>query len=156
MNQARTDTNVDLIRLWISSLSIDFKKSSEIISLPEETLMNLLKQLIILHISKGSKKGYNIKSITKKEKKTLELRVNHPGFNSILETFFYKKKVNSSWTYLKFRGYHIKWAVSIHLITSDSKKSYDTTVKKKTQNKEPITRKQFIKFSDYFEQEYDT
>lgn len=151
MNQAESD--IDVIRLWINSLSIDFKKSSEMVSLSEETLKTLIKNLIVLHISKGVKKDYNIKMISKKDKKTLEIRVGHNGFSSILETFFYKKQVNSNWTYLKFRDYHIKWNCIIHLVTSESKKSYDIKVKRKVQNKEPSTKKQFTNFSDYFEKE---
>jgi hypothetical protein len=158
MNIAQTET--DLIRLWINSLSIDFKNSSETITLSDETLKTLLKQLIIFFISKDTTKGHSLKYIKKKEKNTLEIRVKRAGFNSILETFFYKKQINSNWTYLKFRDYRIKWNCAIHLNEdlndSDNKKKPN----KEKQNKEkqksvktPIIKKQFNKFSDYFEKE---
>lgn len=154
---SKADTETEVIRLWINSLQIDFKNSSETFKLPDDTLKTLLKQLIILYISKDTIKGHSIKYIKKNDKHTLEIKVNRTGFSSILETFFYKKQVNSNWTYLKFRDYHIKWNCIIHL---NENKDDMNNIKKKTNKKAlkksddvPVIRKKFNKFTDYFEKE---
>lgn len=154
MSQAKSEP--DLIYSWINSLSVDFKKSpNSLIALSEDTLKNLLQNLITFFISKSTRKGYTLKLIEKNKKKTLEVKVNQPGFESILETYFYKKKVNSSWTYLKFRHYQIKWNVNIHFVTS-RQKAYYSKPKRKVQTTEPSQKKQLTKFSDYFDQESDS
>jgi len=160
-NQAQSET--DIIRTWINSLPVDFKKSPGLISLSEDTLTNLLQNLLNFFSSKSSLKsppksssirGNSVKYLKKGSKITLQVKAKKPGFESVLETYFYKKKVNSNWTYLQYRHYQIKWNVNIHLV-SGSSKAYQTALPKKVQKKEPTERASKTLFTDYFDQESD-
>lgn len=154
MNSVQSE--IDIIHTWINSLGIDFKKSPILTTLPENTIINLLQNLIIFFSSNNKKplRGKSITSLKKGNKITLQVKVNQPGFESILETYFYKKKINSNWTYLRYRHYKIKWNVNIHLIAGSSK-AYQVNNKKKIIKKESTEKESRILFTDYFDKESD-
>ncbi len=165
-----------IIEKWIDDLDLiknPIQNKSKIISLPIETLINLvdvLSQQCFLEKS-ISKKCFLEKSIGKKElcflEKSNSKLISKNGKNTLqiynenIINFFIKKQLNSNWTYLKYSNnnndtnYEIRWNIIIYLYQKDNK-SYETIYKKKIKKKEiENTKLKKLNFNDFFDKETD-
>ena len=153
-----------IIEKWIDELDLiknPIQNKSKIISLPIETLINLvdlLSQQCFLEKSISKKElcfleKSNSKLISKNGKNTLQI------YNENIINFFIKKQLNSNWTYLKYNNndtnYEIRWNIIIYLYQKDNK-SYETIYKKKIKKKEiENTKLKKLNFNDFFDKETD-
>lgn len=145
-----------IIEKWIDELNLiknPIKNKLKIISLPIETLINLVNLLSHQCFLKKS----NSKLISKNGKNTLQI------YNENIINFFIKKQLNSNWTYLKYNNnnnnndtnYEIRWNVIIYLYQKDNK-SYETIYKRKIKKKENENSKiKKLNFNDFFDKETD-
>ena len=164
-----------IIEKWINELDLT-KNKSKIISLPIETLINLVDLLSKCFLEKSiGKKCFLEKSIGKKElcflEKSNSKLISKNGKNTLqiynenIINFFIKKQLNSNWTYLKYNNddnnnnnnnnYEIRWNIIIYLYQKDNK-SYETVYKKKIKKKEiEDTKIKKLNFNDFFDKETD-
>jgi len=144
-----------IIEKWIDELNLiknPIKNKLKIISLPIETLINLVNLLSQQCFLEKS----NSKLISKNGKNTLQI------YNENIINFFIKKQLNSNWTYLKYNNnnnndtnYEIRWNVIIYLYQKDNK-SYETIYKRKIKKKENENSKiKKLNFNDFFDKETD-
>jgi len=165
------DNLVIVIKKWIDELDLTknlIQNKSKIISLPIETLINLVDLLSKHFLEKSvSKKHFLEKSVSKKEflEKSNSKLISKNGKNTLqiynenIINFFIKKQLNSNWTYLKYENndtnYEIRWNVIIYLYQKDNK-SYETVYKRKIKKKENenATSKK-LNFNDFFDKETD-
>ena len=122
-----------IIDLWIKSVSVSVSLSLQenkkdiIYSLPLETLIDLINKLYYNKYKKLCK----YKIITNNNKNTIQL------YRNDFIDFFYKKQINSNWTYLKYKDYNIRWNCVIYLYQPNTK-SYQSKTKKKIKSKTEI------------------
>ncbi len=139
MEKQEKDNNNDiLINEWLNKINIK-PISSKIVSLNEYALYNLID---LFYVSRNQKcKKYKV--IKKNEKTFIEI------YDNDLLQLFYKKQVNSNWTYIKHSYYEIKFDITIYLF---QEKSYKIKRKTKTKNNNTINRNKShkIKFDDFF------
>ena len=130
---------VDIIRNWLNSLQTK-PIPSKIVVLPIETLLDLLDHLSN-NINIKNNRGKNHKIIVSGEKTTIQVYQ-----NNVID-FFYKKQLNSNWTYIKYRDYQIKWKAVIYLYQPNTKsylvnkKPRNNTKAKANQNQTITTKK---------------
>ncbi len=119
MNQSE----YSIIDLWIKSVSVSLQENEKdtTYSLPLETLIDLINKLYYNKYKKLCK----YKIITNNNKSTIQL------YRNDFIDFFYKKQINSNWTYLKYKDYNIRWNGVIYLYQPNTK-SYQSKTKKKS------------------------
>jgi hypothetical protein len=155
MEQLDNDNNDNdkLIKEWLIKLNIK-PISSKVISLNEYALYNLID----LYYTSKNIKGKKYKTIKKNDKIIIQI------YNKKLLNLFYKKQVNSNWTYVKnndMYNYDIRFNITIYLYQSDIK-SYKTTMKKNKTDKtdknndyNSNTKKTKTNLSDFFDIDSD-
>ncbi len=123
MNQSE----YSIIDLWIKSVSVSLQENEKdtTYSLPLETLIDLINKLYY----NKYKKLCRYKIITNNNKNTIQL------YRNDFIDFFYKKQINSNWTYLKYKDYNIRWNCVIYLYQPNTK-SYQSKTKKKSKTKD--------------------
>jgi hypothetical protein len=116
------------IKKWINLNKI----KNELTSLEIDSLAELISLL------------YDDKVISRTGKKFKIINKNKIIFEiydqEILD-IFYKKQINSDWTYLKYLDYKIRWNITIHL---HQQKSYQTTIKNKPSKIKLLSKKKCI------------
>jgi len=125
-NDNDNNDNAKLIKEWLIKLNIT-PISSKVISLNEYALYNLID----LYYTSENIKGKKYKTIKKNDKIIIQI------YNKKLLNLFYKKQVNSNWTYVKNNdmcNYDIRFNITIYLYQSDIK-SYKPTMKKNKTDK---------------------
>jgi len=132
--------HVDIIRKWLNTLQPK-PMPNKSVTLPIETLLDLIDNLsnnLNMNLNEKQKQNNNKKNhkiIESGEKTIIQIYQ-----NNFLD-FFYKKQINSSWTYIRYREYQIKWKAVIYLYQPHTK-SYQ--VNKKPRNKANVNANQTI------------
>lgn len=144
----KTETNNNnsdiLINKWLNKINIK-PISSKIVCLNEYALYNLVD----LFYESRNEKCKKYKVIKKNEKTFLEI------YDNDLLDLFYKKKVNSDWTYVKHSYYEIRFDITIYLF---QEKSYKIKRKSKNKSKTTTTNIKISKtnLSDFFNSDSDS
>jgi hypothetical protein len=107
----------DSIIKWINNNKI----STKLVSLEIDSLSELISSFYTDKVI--SRNGKKFKIINKNQNKIyIEI------YDKEILDIFYKKQVNSNWTYLKYLDYQVRWNITIHL---HQEKSYQTNLKNK-------------------------
>ena len=140
-------TEKKIIDLWLKQQQQIHPQAQLKTELPVETLIDLLDKL---HYNK-CKKLSKAKIINNNTKQILQIYTND------FSQYFYKKQINSNWTYLKYHGieYDIKWNIVLYVYQCNNK-SYNPKqkpmTKKNNKKIESSTKKKSkCKVKDYFD-----
>lgn len=120
--EINTLDNDNLIKNWLAKINIKPISSEVVLSMNEFALYNLIEFFYLFKNEKCKK----YKVIKKNEKQFLEV------YDNDLLQLFYKKKINSDWTYIRNSYYEIRFNITIYLF---QEKSYKTKRKSKSKSK---------------------
>ena len=162
-----------IIKKWLDKIiensdysSLSQKKAVNIIDLSTFTIIELLNLLNLYLYKNDNNINTNITTIINGNKTIIQVH------NPILLTLFYKKQLNSNWTYLydiknyKYNSelYQLKCNLDIHLHQSKSKSYIVSSKKKKVSSSQSKTKKSMYKneqknkqldFNQFFDYESD-
>ena len=166
---------IGIIKKWLDKIiensdysSLSQKKAVNIIDLSTFTIIELLNLLNLYLYKNDNNINTNITTIINGNKTIIQVH------NPILLTLFYKKQLNSNWTYLqdtkkydyKYNSelYQLKCNLDIHLHQSKSKSYIVSSKKKKVSSSQSKTKKSMNKneqknkqldFNQFFDYESD-